>query len=130
MSIDNVIRPHTTLPRGARGDFPAMYWKEDGESYIANNENEILPGSTPYHPSNATDKAPPAAKPAPAFSLTKQEVVKHLMAGGVKHKATQSHAALHDLLLTSVKNALTEADIAFDPESTDAAALLELFPKD
>lgn len=136
VSRDNLIPSTPPIPRGVPADFPAMMWKPDGSSYVANSAAEVQPDSTPYHPDSAP--APEAVKAAyPAkptqpnaqFPLTRKEVVKHLEDGGIDFKHNAPHAVLYGLLLEAVKNALIASEVPFDAESTDAPALLELLPK-
>jgi hypothetical protein len=130
MAEANVIRPASYLPRYTKTDFPAYFWNQDtGEQVLVTDADSIPAGCKPYHPKSADLAKPPAEKPTAPLPMTKAEVVAHLKAGEVEHKTTASHASLYELLLTSVKAALAEAKIAFDPASTDAKALLELFPK-
>jgi hypothetical protein len=132
MGIENVISTAKTLPRGNPSPFPAMYWRANGESYIANTGSEIEEGSTPYHPDNAPAKAETPSEPqkAGAPTLTKEETILQLQAGQIEHDPALSHKKLYVLLLSGIKNALTAANIEHDATSTDAKALLELFPKD
>jgi hypothetical protein len=132
MSLANVITPDKTLPGGNPSAFPAMMWKPDGSSYLAADESEVQPDSTPYHPDNAPEKAP-AKILAPAVQapkMTRDEIVKHLTEGGIAFDPTMKDKKLYALLVTALKNALAAARIEFDPESNDAPALLELLPKE
>lgn len=131
MADHNIIRPSSGLPRYAYKDFPAMFWNQDtAESKIVNSADEVPAGWKPYHPSSADKAKPVQEQPAAKPTLTKAEVIQHLTAGEVEHNTTASHKSLYELLLTSVKAALTDAKIPFDENSTDAKALLELFPKE
>lgn len=133
MSLANVIKPTSRLPQYVHKDFPAMFWnQETGEPVTVNSEAEIPEGYKPYHPNSerAQEAAALAAAQAPAgLPLTKEEVLAHLEQGGIAHNPAKSHKNLYNLLLTSVKNALAQAEIEFDAESTDVKALLELLPK-
>lgn len=130
MSQANVIRPANGLPQYVRSEFPAMFWnQETGVPVTVNSEAEIPAGYKPYHPASAPAdavKAPVIAAGKP--TLNKAETVQHLSDGGIEHDPAASHKSLYELLLAGVKNALTEAKIAFDDTSTDAKALLGLFP--
>ena len=136
MSIDNVIKPESKLPKYVHQDFPAMYWHADGTSYVAKNAGEVVAGTTPYHPDDkeraAAAKAA-AASTAPAAAgkptLNKAETIANLAAGQIPHDPAASHKSLYELLLNGVKNALSEAGITYDAASTDAKALLDHFPK-
>ena len=127
MSADNLISATKKLPNGNPTPFPAMYWHADGSNYIANSAADVLPNTTPYHPDGT--RVEPETTAELALPLTKDEVIEHLTAGGVKFKERWTHQRLYDLLLESIKNALVEAKIEFDAASTDAKALLEHFPK-
>lgn len=135
MSRDNLIPSTPPIPRGEPAAFPAMMWKADGSSYVANSAGEVQPDSTPYHPDSApTPEVVKAADlgakpPKPTLPLTRKEVVKHLQDGGIDFAQNTPHAELYALLLESIKNALVAAEVPFDAESTDAPALLELLPK-
>jgi hypothetical protein len=140
MSLANVIRPESKLPQYTHQDFPAMYWHADGTSYVAKSADEVIASTTPYHPEDkeraaaakaaqAAAKATAAAK-GPSHTLTKAETIAQLQAGEIPHDPTASHKSLYELLLTGIKNALTEGKIEFDATSNDAKALLGLFPKE
>lgn len=130
MSLDNVIKPSSNLPKYTFQGFPAMFWnQETGESVLVKSENEIPPGYKPYHPNNAPVIAPEVAS-AGKPTLTKAETIAQLSAGEVEHDPAASHKSLYALLLSSIKNALGEANIDHDANSTDAKGLLELFPKE
>lgn len=137
MSRDNLIPSTPPIPRGEPADFPAMMWKPDGSSYVANSAAEVQPDSTPYHPDSApapevvkqADKSEAGNKTQAQFPIKRRDVVKHLQEGGIQFDNTASHAELYALLLTAVKNALIASEVPFDAESTDAPALLELLPK-
>ena len=136
MSIDNVIKAASKLPVYVHQDFPAQYYHADGTFYVAKTAADVIAGTTPYNPLDkeraaaakaAAASAAPAATGKPSF--TKAETISILNEGGIKHDATASHKSLYELLLSGVKNALSEAGIAYDAASTDAKALLGLFPK-
>lgn len=134
MAEHNIIRPSSSLPKYTHSDFPALYWKPDGTNFTANSAADVAEGDTPYHPNSAPVAAPKVATPkveaaAPVKpTLTKAETVAALNSGGVEHDAAKPHKTLYELLLTSVKAALSEAKVDFDDTSTDAKDLLAKLP--
>lgn len=127
MSIDNVIKPTSHLPKYIRSEFPALYWKADGTSYTAKSADDVVAGSTPYHPSNAP-KEEVKAPGANDLPLTKDEVLAHLQEGGIAHNPNKSHGKLYDLLLAAVKAALDEAKVPYAADETNVKVLLALLP--
>ena len=135
MSKANLVTPSSKLPPYVYQEFPAMYWHADGTFYVAKAAADVIAGTTPYNP---LDKERAAAAKAAAASasaatgkptLNKAETIANLAAGQIPHDIAASHKSLYELLLSGVKNALSEAGIAYDAASTDAKALLGLFPK-
>lgn len=129
MSLANVIKPSSGLPKYVHKDFPALMWKPDGTTYVAASAADVLPDSTPFHPSNAPT-VKPAAQATTGPTLTKEETVEQLKAGGIAHNPAASHSKLYNLLLNGVKAALVQADIVFDETTTDVKALLALLPSE
>lgn len=129
MAEHNIIRPSSSLPKYTHSEFPALYWKPDGTSFTANSAADVTEGDTPYHPNSAPVAAPKTEAAAPVKpTLTKAETVAALNSGGVEHDAAKPHKTLYELLLTSVKAALSEAKVDFDDTSTDAKDLLAKLP--
>lgn len=129
MADHNIIKAASTLPKYTHSDFPAMYWKPDGTSYRADSAADVAEGDTPYHTSAAPAAATKVEAAAPVKpTLTKAETVAALNSGGVEHDAAKPHKILYELLLTSVKAALSEAKVDFDDTSTDAKDLLAKLP--
>lgn len=132
MGIENVPRPPGIAQPKNPTPFPALMWDaETGESKVFARAGDVPAGWLNHHPDDKDPaKQPPApiAEKPPVLPMTRKEVVQALKDGGIEFAANAPHAALYDLLLIGVKSALTEAQITFDPESTDAKALLGLFP--
>lgn len=129
MSIENVIKPTSHLPKYKHSEFPAMYWKADGSNYVAKTAADVLPDTTPYHPDNAPKVEAKAPAPgANELPLSKDEVVAALSEGGITHNPNKSHAKLYSLLLAAVKAALDEAAIAYDAAETNVKTLMALLP--
>lgn len=113
-----------------RKDGPTMAWDKDGNSQVFPSAAEIPEGFSDRHPADlahSTLKEPTPPKPN-TLPMTKAEIVEALKAGGIEAKPNMGAKALYDLLLTSLRDVLTESQIAFDPEA-DAPALLKLVPK-
>lgn len=129
MGIENVPQPPgIAKPKQLGGTlFPAMLWnRETGENKIFNAAGDVPEGWLNHHP-----KDPDPTKSDPKLAtilMSRQEVVDALKNGGIPFAKNAPHAQLYDLLLIGVKDALTESKIAFDSASTDAKALLGLFP--
>lgn len=131
MADHNIIKPTSNLPKYQHSDFPALFWKPDGTSFTANSAADVAEGDTPYHPKNApveADKVEAAPPVTGKPTLNKAETVAALASGGVEHDPAKSHKSLYELLLDSVKAALTEAKVEFDTASTDAKELLAKLP--
>ena len=130
MSLANVIKPASSLPKYTHQDFPALFWnQETGEPVTVKDEASIPAGYKPYHPNSA----PKAAAPAPATNalpLNKDEVLAALKEGGIPHNPAQSHGKLYNLLLAAVKAALDEAKVTYDAAETNVKALLALLPSE
>lgn len=109
--------------------FPAMKWHpETGESGIFNSASEVPEGWLDHHP-NAKEpiKEKEVVKPT-GLPMTKAEIQDALKTGGISAPANASAKSLYDLLVTSLRDHLTEANVTF-PETATAPELLALVPK-
>lgn len=121
---DNILpKPGVFSPKGTFSAFPGMRWHpETGECKTFATAAEMPEGWLDCHPSSLPEK--PADQ-----AMTRKEITAALNDGGISFKPTASTASLYDLLVDSLKTALVTAEIYFDSASTDARALMGLFPK-
>ena len=128
MSLDNVPKaPGVARPK-APAEYPKYFWSPSGEQMVANSIGDVPAGYTPYSPLDTERAAAATGVKSAAEPMTKKEVVNALKEGGIAHDAAASHSSLYALLLSGVKTALTEANIAFNSDETDVKKLLGLFP--
>lgn len=125
MNFDLGPRPAVFSHATPRPDYPAMKWHPvTGEYILANDASEVPAGYLDTHPNNL-----PAVTVAPPARMDRKDIILCLQDGAIPYKANAPTKALYELLLLGLKAALSAAEIAFDQESTDATALLSLFPK-
>lgn len=134
---DHNLIVHENLPAAKPfSAFPALRWDpETGEARQFDNEGDVPEGWLSYHPNDEAAAAAAGAKVektevVEVLPLSREEIIAALTAGKISFKKNAKDKTLYELLLTSVKAALTEAKIEHDAASTDAKALLELFPKE
>lgn len=111
--------------------FPAFKWHpKTGESQIFNAEHEVPDGWLDTHPDNvkadekADDKTPLSAK----LPMTKKEIVKALVEGGIDYDTAAPASVLYGFLDEKLREHLTAAQVEI-PEGADVPALLALIAK-
>jgi|GEM_PF-4803772 len=110
-----------------RPDYPALKWHpETGECSLFNDAAEVPDGYLDVHPNNLAKESEKAA----TLPMKRKAIIAALKSGSISFDPQADAATLYDLLLSGVKAALTEQELAFDAESDDAPALLALFPKE
>ena len=127
MGIENVVRIGVKTPLKKGGDFPALYWNEDGSTVLVKSAAEVPAGATPFNPKDkaakdkkaavtatakpkaqapatpakTADTPPPPSGNAATGGLNRQQIVEALQRKNVKFNAQAATKNLYDLLVAT-----------------------------
>lgn len=129
MSEANLVRNGVAKPK-VSSVFPGMRWHpQTGESRVFDKAEDVPEGWINTHPASLPAEAAPAgADETASLNMTRKEIVAALEEGGIQFNPRHGVKALYALLVENLKKALTEMDVPFNADTTDAKELLGLFP--